>query len=213
MTDFQVITMTVTIVALTLNFCALLFAGYQALLTRKALEAAKEGIEHARRSRHLEFLPQAGWIIQVRVSLEQWQEGLNKAIELLEEALRKKDGATLREISERTRESPKGLADRFVYEHAPDWLGNILMAGARHYYDAVASMIYLWSQEKNESNFGLAEMLLPRCKASATYISSLIEYLNDLVPEPYLQASASLGDEDYLRDRPKPVYPDRVGSS
>ena len=86
--DFQMITTVATIVALALNLLALLFAGFQTLLARYSLEAAKESIEHSRKSQHLEFLPQAGWIIQVRVSLERWREGLHKAVELLEDALR-----------------------------------------------------------------------------------------------------------------------------
>ena len=124
---------------------------------------------------------------------------MRKAIELLEEALENKDAAILRELSESTRKSPEGLVPKFVYEHAPSWLGEILMAGARHYYEnGISSMVFLLNPKTNEPDFGLAEMLLNRCKESAVHIAGLLEFLTDLVSEPYLEAPSSLKDEDYL---------------
>lgn len=187
-----------TILALALNFMGLIFAGYQAILARRSFESAKESIDHSRRSRHLEHLPQAGWIIQVQVSLDRWCDELQAVIGPLEEAVRKKDGTILKEIATNTHESSKGLVNRFVYEHAPPPLVEILMSGARHFFNAFAPMQSLWNVEKDEPQFGLAESLLSRCRESSEHILGLLDALKDLLPEAYLESPARLRDEDYL---------------
>lgn len=79
-----------TIGALVLNFFALLFAGYQTLASRKALGTARESIDLTRTSRYLEYLPEAGWIIQVNVSLERWRSDLQSSVELLAQSTKEK---------------------------------------------------------------------------------------------------------------------------
>lgn len=194
MTIFQIL----TIVALVLNFGALVFAGYQALLARKSFESAKEGIDHTRRSRHLEHLSEAGWIIQIQVKLDRWCDEVQVIIGPLEEAVRTKDETILRRVATNTHGSPKGLVNRFVYEHAPASLVEILMSGARHFFNAVAPMQALWNIEKDEPQFGLAESLLIRCRESSEHILGLLDALKDLLPEAYLESPARLRDEDYL---------------
>ena len=59
----------VPIVALSLNVLALAFVGYQTYLSRNSLDAATQVIDGARKSRALEILPRANWVIEVHSHL------------------------------------------------------------------------------------------------------------------------------------------------
>ena len=188
----------VAIVALFLTVVALGFASYQTYLSRKSLDAAKQVIDDARRSRALEILPRANWVIEVHWRLERWLTDLQWVDESFTTALKKRDGAILQEVAEGGIESPEGLVPRFIYEHAPDWLVTILMTGVQYYYDCRAPTISLWDAEKREPNYGLAEMLLVRCGECVKEISTLLGYIDDMVPATYRNSPASLGDERFL---------------
>ena len=186
------------IVALALNVAALGFVGYQTNLSRKSLDAAKQTIDDARRSRSLEILPRANWVIEVHWRLERWRSDLQKVGESLRAALKTKDDAILQEVAAGGLESPQGLVSRFTYENAPDWLVTIMMTGVQYYYDCRAPTLYLWNAEKEQPNYGLAEMLLESSGESVEEISTLLGYIDDMVPATYLGSPASLSDEKFL---------------
>ena len=188
----------VPIGALLLNVVALGFVGYQTYLSRKSLDAAKQVIDDARRSRALEILPRANWVIEVHWRLERWRTDLEQVNESLTTALKKRDGTILQEVAAGGLESPESLVPRFVYEHAPDWLVTILMTGVQYYYDCRAPTISLWDAEKKQPDYGLAEMLLGRCGGCVEALSTLLGYIDDMVPATYLNSPASLGDEKFL---------------
>lgn len=186
------------IVALPLTIVAVGFAGYQTYLSRKSLDAAMQVIDDARKSRALEILPRASWVIEVHWRLDRWLADLQWVDESLTTALKKRDGAILQEVAEGGIESPEGLVPRFIYDHAPDWLVTILMTGVQYYYDCRAPTISLWDAEKKEPNYGLAEMLLVRCGQCVKELSTLLGYIDDMVPPTYLNSPASVRDEDFL---------------
>ncbi|MFC1935541.1 hypothetical protein ACFLX9_02090 [Chloroflexota bacterium] len=186
------------IAALILSMVVLGFASYQTYLSRKSLDAARQTIDDARRSRALEILPRANWVIEVHWRLERWRGDLQKVVESLTTALKKRDDAILREVAAGGIESPEGLVPRFTYEHAPNWLVTILMTGVQYYYHCRAPTISLWDAEKEQPNYGLAEMLLSRCGECVQKISTLLGYIDDMVPVIYLESPASISEEKFL---------------
>ena len=72
------------------------------------------------------------------------------------------------------------------------------MTGVQYYYDCRAPTIGLWDAEKKQPEYGLAEMSLVRCRGCVKEISTLLGYIDDMVPATYLNSPASLGDERFL---------------
>ena len=188
----------VSIVAVSLSIVALGIASYQMYLSRKSVDAARQTLDNERRARVIEILPRARWVIQVQWHLERWRGDLQKVGESLTTALKKREDSMLQEVAEGGLKSPKGLVPRFVYEHAPDWLATILMTGAQYYYHCRAPTISLWDPEKGQPDYGLAEMLLQRCEECVKEISTLLGYIDVMVPATYLNSPASIAEEKFL---------------
>ncbi|MCD6169218.1 MAG: hypothetical protein J7J76_01520 [Candidatus Latescibacteria bacterium] len=132
-----------TVIVLALNFIALCVVAYQTYLTRNSLKIAKETIDETRKARQLEILPRANFVICVIGSLERWLEDVNEIVGKLEKAVTQRDQDVLRGLSKQGLKSPKNLIDKFMYEHAPNWLSAIWVTGAQYYYDCKAPMCSL----------------------------------------------------------------------
>ena len=191
---------TATIIALIVNTFALLFVIYQIWLAKQSLSATRKSVDDAKTERQLEILPKFTWVIQVQVDLERWKGDLHEKQEKLQLSLSKKDENILKELSNTRIKSSKDLKlNRFLYENMPAYLREIWMSGAQYYYNAVASMQYLW-KEDGGPRYSLAEGLKNRCTESENAIDILLGYIKDMVPSVMLSTPASLSDEDFLRD-------------
>jgi hypothetical protein len=194
LTDF------LTIIALVLNFAALIVVMIQTILTRKALDTARTSIESSRKTRELEDLPRASLIIIVQNDLLKWKKELQDAISSLRIISQSQDSNELRTLGHRGLKSPKGLIIKYRYEHCPNWLSVIWVTGAQYYYNAKAPQCDLWNDRTNQPNFNFVEMMISLYQKSIEGLTDLLAYIDDIVPKAYLESPASLNDESFLTD-------------
>jgi len=181
------------------TIAALFITIYQSILTKKALLETRKSIEQDKINRQLSLLPKVGWIIQVRVELELWQKELEERSVKLKEALLKNDENILKELSGARIKKPSDLGlSKYQYDKMPEWLSEIWLSGAQYYYDAMASMFYLY--EDGKGKFVLAEGLSNRCVKNGTSIKKLLEYISDMIPEVILETPASTNNSEFFRE-------------
>lgn len=189
----------ITIATSVATLVALGFTIYQARLTRETLIETRKSIDQEKVNRRISLLPKFDWIIQVEVELKQWQEELETRSKKLKDAFENKDSSILEELSKTKTRSPSDLRlSRYQYEKMPDWLSQLWLSGAQYYFDAMASMQFLYKNNKGE--FGLAEMLFQRCDESVYSIAELRKYISDMVPEVILETPASTRNSEFFRD-------------
>ena len=189
-----------TITALLVTTAGLLLAAYQTFLGRKSLNAARASIDLATRTRSIEILPKAGWVISVMVTLERWRSNLESDVEQIRMAQNHPELHVLKNVAAGGLKSPKGLVDKFTYEHAPSWLGVLLVTGAQYYYSVKVAIPQLWDEEKNIPRLQVSKYLLVDLEDYIAQLTSLLGYIRDMIPEVYLKSPASLNDEDFLGD-------------
>lgn len=189
-----------TLVALFINTIVLIVVIYQTRIAMQSLTATKKSIDDAKTQRQLEALPKFTWVIEVQVQLEYWKKDLQEKRDLLQKGVDEKNDEMFQKASNTRIKNLKDLSlDRFLYDNMPAWLRELWMSGAQYYYDAIATLPYVYKDEK--SNYSYAgSWIKERCEDSLQAISKLLEYLKDMVPPVILNTPASLSDKDFLRD-------------
>jgi len=189
-----------TIIALSLNAVALCIIAYQTFLNRKSLILANQSIDEDRKTRQIEMLPRAHYVFDIQYHLKRWREEIDKSVEDIERARKKKDIKIMKRLSNKPIQSPKGLIRKSFYEKAPVWLSEIYLSGAQYYYDFHAPMRSLWSEKENKPLWELAPGLIDRGRENAKHITNLLSYIDQIVPDSYAQTPASIKDSDFLTD-------------
>ena len=187
-----------TIVALSLNVIALVGVAYQTWLTRKSLHAANRSIDLSIKTMQVEMLPNANWVIQVKVELERWRNDLENLIEDSKAAAKNRDASQMEDLARAGLNTPDGLVSRYGAENAPNWLSTIWIAGAQYYYDAKAPQTGLWKKRENVPWFDFVPDLANRCQDSIKGLQGLLDMIDDVVPWVYLNCPASVKDERFL---------------
>ena len=183
------------------NALALLFVGWQTLLTRQTVQIAQNNISESQRTREISELPKADLIIQVRIVLERWRSELQDIIND-ERDLRKRirsDDKTLG--TEYGLESPSGIIRDSLYHHLPPWLQMLLATGAQYYFNCKSAAFYLSGDGEFRVKEFVLRGVLDRANEGATRISEMLSYLENIVPEWYLDSPASLSDTDFMTSR------------
>ena len=189
----------ITIITSVATLIALGFTIYQAYLTKSALLETKKSIDQEKVNRQISLLPKFEYIIEVDIELKHWQEDLEERSKKLKEAFIKKDHSILEELSKTNTKNPSDLKlSKYQYEKMPDWLSQLWLSGAQYYYDAMASMQFLYKDGKGE--FGLAEMLYQRCDSSSCSVLELRGYISGMIPEVILETPASIRNNEFFRD-------------
>jgi hypothetical protein len=190
----------ITIAALVLNVIVLGIVAYQTYLNRKSMLLAKQSIDENRKTRQIGMLPRAGFVLEAQYFLNKWRRQLDELKKEIEEALRTKDDEAIKVISEKAITTPKGLISKSFYQKASSWLAEVLVAGAQYYYDCHAPMGDLWRKKDQKPFWELASDLINHFEKSSNRISELLNYIDQVVPDAYAEAPASLGDSDFLSD-------------
>ena len=190
----------ITLIVLMINTLALIFVICQTCLSKKSLHATKQSIDEAKRSRQLEVLPKFTWVIHVQGDLERWYKDLSNKKKQLEEAISINDVNALERISKESPRDPSEVGlSRFLYNNMPSWIREIWISGAQYYYDAASPLSFLWKDGK--ANFHYAEKWIQeRGRESIEAISTLLDYLHDMVPLVILNTPAGIDEENFLRD-------------
>ena len=190
-----------TLLTLLLNVIVLLIVAYQTYLTRNSLNIAKTSIDENRKARQIENLPDVNYIIEVKVTIERWRTKCKELAKSLEKVIKEggKDVKLIHEISKQGEKSPQGLVRKYIYESAPRWSGYILMSAAQHYYNSACLMKLIWDEkEQKPKSSMLNKDLVQRFKESSYYLTEILNYINDVIPEFYLETPASIKDEYFL---------------
>ena len=98
-------TETLTIVAVFLNFGAFCFAAYQSYLARKS-------IDESRKTLQMEMLPEAYFLLGVPARLQFWLDDIQRTMDAIREAIKRRDEKFLKNIVNKARKSPEGLVHR-----------------------------------------------------------------------------------------------------
>ncbi|MCK5320930.1 hypothetical protein KAJ61_06110 [Candidatus Parcubacteria bacterium] len=178
------LTLLITIIALVIVF-------FQTVYTKSALKEAQKSIELATVSRQLEVLPRSDYIIFVQTYLKRWRDELEYIVKYLEE----KNDKEIKKISQKDIKA-KGLLDYYFYKKMPGWLAVIYSTGVQYYYNSSCLYKYLYDTEKKESN---GEDYLDRFKESIYYLKILSNYIDNEVPEVFLNCPASKNLNDFIK--------------
>jgi len=158
--------------------------------TISSLNIANESIKMAKRDKELSLLPGSNLMIILQVKLEEWLKGLNQMIKILKSE-NKEEIETLRNLAPKT---PKGMVKAFLYERMSPWQREIWLTGAQHYYNNTAALREIKSLDHTE-------IYLSSCQDAKWAITELLSYLNDEIPDVFLEKPASMNDGaffDYL---------------
>ena len=188
----------ISLIALVVALAALCISVYQAFVGQRSLEPSRRAIKHSLRSTHLTLLPKANFVIYLRTKLEKWIKHLEHATQQMHRAAATEDPHLLVALSEGAPQSAQDIIDRPMYELSPEWLRVLLTCGAQHYYAAVCNFHPLSEFQDADSGFGFTSDLIQRCGKSHFYLKELLSYVDELVPEAYLQCPASIKDEAFL---------------
>lgn len=189
-----------TIIALFLNFAALCIVGYQTYLNRRSLQVATQSIDEDRKTRQIEMLPRAHFIFLVQANLQRYVSEMDSISKALSDAVSDRSLDGLKDVSAKAIHTPKGLVDKFSYENGPAWLAEIWLAGAQYHYDFRAPLRSLWNERDAKPFWELAPGLIDRGKSNAHHIRELMMYIEQVVPEAYANAPASISDSSFLSD-------------
>ena len=181
----------ITILALVLNLITLIIVIFQTIYTKKSLEAATSSIELTKISKQLEKLPDMHHVIHVTIFLEQWSDELQEVIKNMKENNIKE----IIEISNKKNIKPEGLIRKWFFEKMPNWLSVIYASGAQYYYNSSCLYEYLWDEKNKKIR---TDIYLDRLVESLYYLKILLKYINDEVPEVFLNCPASLNTSRFF---------------
>jgi len=184
-----------TIIALVLNMITLFIVVYQTMVTRGAFELAKSSFDEDKNIRKFTLLPKANFIIHVDMKIDTWINELNRLDDVIEVALKDENIESLIIEAEKYNSSPSGMVRKYYYDNSPNWLAEIYITAARHYY-------YVTGPFSNIKDHNLAKKIAVdiqgRIQESLNRIGELKGYISDIVPESYLSAPTSLRDDAFM---------------
>ena len=192
-------TETIMTIALFINVGALIFVGCQTLLTRRSVRLTEKNIKEAQRVRELSDLPKASLVIYAQYRIRKFREDLQQIIND-ENHIRnqiKKNDATL--SSKYGLEKPAGLIDKVYYEMSPTWLQVILTSAAQYYYDCKGLASCLPPKEGAKLALKLLPEIIERANVAVHRMRELLSYIENMIPEGYLECPASLDDSDFIK--------------
>jgi hypothetical protein len=194
------ITEILTLIALLLNFIALLVVAYQTYLNRRSLTLTKQSIDNDRKTRQIELLPKAHYIFEVQNHLNAWLKDIEEINLELQKAIETMNIDALKNLSKKALKSPSGLVHRSSYEKGPTWLSEIWLAGAQYYYSYHAPLNDVWIEREQRPFWELASDIIKRGCEYSYHLKNLLSYIDNAVPESYADAPARISDIKFLSE-------------
>ncbi len=182
------------------NFLALIFVGVQTYLTRKSVQLSEANLRESQQARVISNLPRAYSIMYVQNRLEGWKQDLKLLIDnkkKLREII-SSNGTDIKIDTQHWFGQAKGLIEKYSYDHLPDWLKEILVAGAQYYYAGMCLIdVVCSSKEKKELRLSLLDDMIQCAGQGVTHMTEMLAFIDKLVPQWYLESPASLNDSDF----------------
>lgn len=184
------------IAVLFLNLVAVSMVVYQAYLNRSAFTSAIKALDQDRKKRETELLPKAHYIFKTQFHLNRWQKSITDINAELKQAVETKDADTLKRLAAKALKSPKGLVQGFSFEKGPNWLVELLLAGAQYYFSYHASLSDLWDETHQAPVWDAVSDILKTGEEYTFHLKNLLGYIDNAMPESYAEAPAEmLADE------------------
>jgi len=189
-----------TVIALVVNTIALILVIVQTNATKKGVEYSKLSFEKDIKIRSVSMLPKANYIIHVVIKLEEWMKTLRELENELKIAIQEANMENFHVISEKYHTLPQNLVSRIYYEDSPDWLSEIYMSSAKHYYNVMSTASGLNRRTHDDTRMSIANDVMDRIIESKTHIMILKSFVDTAIPESYLSTPDSMRDDSFLYD-------------
>lgn len=181
---------TIAIVIGVVNLLALAFVAYQTMLTRKS-------VQMARRTTEISDLPKASAVIWAQTFVSKWKSELEQIISD-EKTIRMQVQAGDPTLGDKYGlKTPKGVILKPVYDSLPPWLQIIVISAAEYYYEC-KSLASALSDEKPDFALRLLPEVINRAKLGVSRITEMLSYIDNMVPEWYLNSPASIQDDKFM---------------
>ena len=182
----------IAIVVGSLNLLALAFVAWQAMLTRKSVQMAQH-------TKEISDLPKANAVIRVQYYLNKWKTELEQII-TDEKYIRAQVWAADTTLGEKYGlTTPKELIAKPVYDYLPPWLQIICISAAQYYYDCKSHASLFSAKEfDTEGKLRLLSNVVDLARANASRIKEMLSYIEEMIPEWYLNCPASIGDDQFM---------------
>lgn len=184
---------TATIIAIiigALNLLALMFVAYQTRLTRKSLQLVK-------RTTEISDLPEADAMLWAQTFVNKWKAELEQIISDEKTIRRQVETGDSTLGDKYGLKTPKGIIIKPVYDSLPTWLQIIVMSSAQYYWEC-KSAASLLSGEKPEFILRLLPDVINRAKTGVARITEMQLYVENIVPEWYLNCPASMQGDRFM---------------
>lgn len=193
-----------TLLAIALNLITLGVVISQTRIAKKSYDMSAESFKKDKQIREISLLPKMYFVIHVQIEFDKWIKTLNEIKTELEIVARDGSEQALKQIAEKGPKSCEGLVERFMYEKSPNWLAELYMSGAKHYYNSMTNLKSLWNDKTEKGNlfminqYDVAESLIDRFKESIYFLEELKRYINDAIPDVILLTPDSISDDRFL---------------
>ena len=201
-----------TIVVLCVNIGALVFVGVQTLLTRRALviaeKTSKESqrmlaltektFKESKRTKEITDLPQGGLILSLKVVIDKWREELQAIVndeKSIKTRVKKGDKSLGGKYG---KEIPEGVVEQWLYDNSPRWMQVIYISAAQYYFHCKGAAFSLLSMPNVSDNS--VDDLVEISKWGVERISEILAYIDERLPEWYLDCPASLSESRFFKN-------------
>ncbi|MDP2919666.1 MAG: hypothetical protein Q8O43_05585 [Dehalococcoidia bacterium] len=185
-----------------INFIALCIVAWQTWLTRKSVQLSQSTVKESQRSKELANLPRAFVMLEVRCNLEGWKKDLEYLVshqKEIERMINQSDSA-ITFPSDYWRGKLDRMISKSLYDVIPEWLREMLISGAQYYADCMLYKETLCAASDDKSRrILLFRGMVERANHGLAAINEMLDYMSDILPRWYLQAPASLKDEEFFR--------------
>jgi hypothetical protein len=188
------------IIVLFLNLIAILFVAYQTYLSRNSLLLTIKNLNQDRKKHDVELLPKAHFIFKAQFHLNRWLKSVTDINTELKKAIKIQDADTLKKLAGKALKSPKGLVDGFSFEKGPNWLVELLLAGAQYYFLYHAALNDLWDEVQQTPSWEKAPEIIKTGEEYSFHLKSLLNYIDQAIPESYAEAPAGIYDDSVSPD-------------
>lgn len=195
-----------TLFAVVLNIITLVVVYTQTKIAKKSFDISAESYNKDKQIKEITLLPKMHFLIHTKIRFDKWIMTLTQIKNELEVFAQDGNDQALKQISE---ESPEcnGLVDRYMYENSPDWLAQLYMSGAKHYFNSMSCLKGLWDIRAGKGNLYMikhddgVEDLIDRFNESIGFVEKLNEYIKDAIPDVILSTPESISDESFLSEK------------
>lgn len=193
--NLELIAFVLNSVAVIGSIIAVFIAIYQCKLARISFESAKVVYDSDRRIYHQNNLPNRYWIINAQHILKNWIKDLEVIKRELQFHSNTGKYKSISTLSNYCIEGPEGLVDDFLVKNTPEWLSTMVSSGAKYYYHVAVNLkTVIKDIELNKKSAMLIE-LINETDISVHFISEINNYLNNSIPEWFLNCPDSPKDE------------------